>query len=426
MTPISRRAFLGQTALFGLGSTALGRMALAQDRIALHMATILPGRTGPDFIKASINEVIGTAARNGAMAADIGILSRVEAPLAPDLLFASSPTPDTALRAAERLVEAQNVKVLIGGVGEGQAEVLTEFANRTGVLFLNIGGSSDALRAAAGPTVFHVEASDAMYLDALAQLAVANGHQSWAVISDSTPRGQANAARAVIAAEKVGANVAGTVTAPPGVPVYYNELDQLREIGAPLVMILLDAYDQTPFLIQYEQEGHDTPTLLMPYPLTQTRDFIASLRRYAPGMSPRQRVALWDATDPAPAAADFNLQIRARYAGPADPGAWAAHAAIKIVTEAAAATQSNDPATLAAHLVAEGTRFDLGKGVDLSFRPWDRQLRQPLTVAEVDPDLEWKLLELSTHINIAQYQSSLPADLGAGDAALDQLGDGPV
>lgn len=426
MTMISRRALLGQSAAFGLGLTGLGQMAMAQDRIALHIATIFPGRTGVDFVKASINEVIGTAARNGATAADIGVIARAEAPLALDLMFASSPTPEAALRAGERLIEAQNVKVLIGGVGEGQAEVLTELANRTGVLFFNIGDSSDALRASGGPTVFHVEASDAMYLDALAQMAVANGHQSWSVISDNTPRGQANAARAALAAQKVGASIAGTVIAPPGVPVYYNELAELKDIGAGLVMILLDAYDQTPFLIQYEQEGFDTPTLLMPHPLTQTRDFIASLRRYAPQMSPPQRLALWDATDPAPAAADFNLQIRARYAGPADPSAWAAYAAVKITADAAAATQSNDPAVLAAYLVSEAARFDLSKGMDLSFRPWDRQLRQPLTVAEVDPDLEWKLLELSSQINIAQYKGMIPADLSGGDAALDLLGDMPA
>lgn len=424
MSPISRRSFLGQGAIFGLGLTALP--ALAQDRIALHMATVLPGRTGVDFIRASINEVIGAAARNGALAANIGVIPNAPAPLALDLIFASAPTPEAAIRAGERLVEAQGIKVLIGGVGEGQAEALTEVANRTGALFMNIGGSSDTLRAAGGPTVFHVEASDAMYLDALAQLAVAQGHKSWAVISDNTERGQSNAARAVLAAEKVGATVAGSVIAPPGIPVYYNELAQLQEIEADLVMVLLDAYDQTPFLIQYEQEGQSRPTLIMPYPLTQTRDYIASLRRHAPTLSPAQRVALWDATDPAPEAADFNLQIRARYAEPADPSAWAAYAAIKIVTDAAVATQSNDPAVLAAYMVTEDARFDLAKGVPLSFRPWDRQLRQPLAVTQVDPDLQWKLLEISTQINIAQYQGSLPADLTSGDAALDQLGDGPV
>lgn len=423
MTRLSRRQFMGRSTAFGLTLPALTTAAFAQDNLRLHMATVLPGRTGPEFIKASVNDVIGSAARNGALLADIDVVTRAEPPVSLDLLFASAPTPEAAIRAGERLVEAQGVKALIGGVGDGQAEVLAEIAARTGVIFMNIGGTADSLRQITAPTVFHIEASDAMYLDAMAQLAVADGQMTWAVVADSSPQGKEVSARLQIAADKVGATIAGMVETYEANPYYGNEVAALREISADVVFVLLDVYDQTAFLITCEEEGEARPFLTMPHPLTQTRDYIASARRHAAQANPRRRVALWDTTISDHGARNFNTGIRARYAEPADPTAWSAYAAVKILAQAAAATGSADPAVLAAYLVDPATSFDLSKGTPLSFRPWDRQLRQPLVRISVDQEVEWKLLDLSTHIDLAAFEGMLPADLTDGNAALDTLGD---
>jgi ABC transporter substrate binding protein (PQQ-dependent alcohol dehydrogenase system) len=57
---------------------------------------------------------------------------------------------------------------------------------------------------------------------------------------------------------------------------------------------------------------------------------------------------------------------------------YAAWAAVRSIGEAAARSSSTDPATIAAYL--RGDRFEFAgfKGLSLSYRPWDGQLRQPI------------------------------------------------
>jgi hypothetical protein len=53
---------------------------------------------------------------------------------------------------------------------------------------------------------------------------------------------------------------------------------------------------------------------------------------------------------------------------------------MKVLAEAALRARSTDAATLMRYLTSEETRFDGHKGVPLSFRQRDRQLRQPVYV----------------------------------------------
>lgn len=74
-----------------------------------------------------------------------------------------------AAGAAERLLREGGVAALIGGFDDDSARALSVFADRAGVLFLNVGSRADALRGAeCGRNLFHVEASDAMCAAALA------------------------------------------------------------------------------------------------------------------------------------------------------------------------------------------------------------------------------------------------------------------
>jgi ABC transporter substrate binding protein (PQQ-dependent alcohol dehydrogenase system) len=61
---------------------------------------------------------------------------------------------------------------------------------------------------------------------------------------------------------------------------------------------------------------------------------------------------------------------------------YAAWMAVRAIGEAAARSNSTDPATIVAFL--RGDRFELAafKGARLSFRPWDGQLRQPVLLAD--------------------------------------------
>lgn len=429
MTTINRRNFLaGATALATAG---LAAPALAQSNVppAIRIGTVFPARTGSSFIRASINDFIGSAGRIGALLADTQIGTTVGAEGSRlDILLSTSPTVDAAIRAGERLVETGDICALVGGVGEGQAEVLAEIAAQAQVPFFNIGETSDAFRrTAASPYLFHVEASDAMYLDAMGQLAAEQGYISWAVISDTDARGAALAARVERAAEKAECTIAGTIMVPPGLPVYFAEIDELAAIDADVIFVLVDYQDQFPLMVQMEEAGMTTPVLAFPHTITQTRDFIAASRSRLPILNPRHRVALWDTTNTEPGAEEFNLQVRARYAEPADPTAWAAYHAIKIVADTVLATGSTEADAMIAHLEDPQTTFDVAKGPGVSFRPWDHQLRQPLAMLEVDDEIVWRHLQLASRIDVARYTGSLPAGEPGDDVAqwLDTLGDGP-
>ncbi|MPN28645.1 hypothetical protein SDC9_176088 [bioreactor metagenome] len=67
-----------------------------------------------------------------------------------------------------------------------------------------------------------------------------------------------------------------------------------------------------------------------------------------------------------------------RHPGSAD---WAAWMAVKAVVEAVVRTENAPFPKLVAYLAGEDITLDGFKGNRLGFRPWDRQLRQPLLIA---------------------------------------------
>jgi branched-chain amino acid transport system substrate-binding protein len=430
MTFITRRRFvIGASATLGAGLLApsLARAAVPAE---IRIGTVFPVRTGTAFILGSVNDFIGTAGRVGALLADTQLGTQTEAQGSSlEILFAAAPTVETAIRAGERMVEAEGIHALIGGVGEGQAAALAEIAARAGIPFFNVGETSDAFRRDAfSPYTFHVEASDAMYLDAIGQLASQQEQKRWLVVSDDSEQGMALAARVDLAAEKSGCSIVGKIEVRTGGPVYYDAIDEMAAADADVIIILVNYQDFFALMVQMEDEGITTPVLTFPHTITQTRDFIAASRERLTVLSPHRHIALWETTRTEDGADDFNLQIQARYSEPADPTAWASFHAIKIMVESVLAVGSTDADAIAAHLEDPDTTFDVLKGVGVSFRPWDHQLRQPLALVEVNTDVVWREREIATKIDIASDAGSLPADEPGDDVAawLDTLGDGPA
>jgi ABC transporter substrate binding protein (PQQ-dependent alcohol dehydrogenase system) len=61
---------------------------------------------------------------------------------------------------------------------------------------------------------------------------------------------------------------------------------------------------------------------------------------------------------------------------------YAAWMAVRAIGEAATRTKSADPDTLVKYMHSDGFELAAFKGVKLSFRPWDNQLRQPILLAD--------------------------------------------
>ena len=224
----------------------------------------------------------------------------------------------------------------------------------------------------------------------------------------------------------LGGEEVGAASALVGEPFYGRQLNEARDAGADAILVLLSDTDQIVFVAQQESVGVVIPAVLFPHPNTQTRDYIAAVRQYAPVTNPHYRFALWDATLESDGAEAFNMGYIARWGDPADPPAWAAYHAIKIIYESISATGGTTGEDLVGFLENGGTEFDLLKGPGTSFRPWDHQLRQPLYLVRVDQEAVWDRLVPATRVAVAEYAATLPMeDAGNPIDRLDLIGDGP-
>ncbi|MGV8838665.1 MAG: ABC transporter substrate-binding protein [Bauldia sp.] len=431
MFKLSRRQLLaagGAAASAGL----LPFAARAQTTQRIHLGTVFPAATGLSTVRTSINDYPGTGGRNGAIIAESIIGEAANAAgHAFDVLLASSPSPESALRATERLIEAQGVVAIIGGVGAGQAEVISDVCEAARIPFFNVGNPNDALRGdSCRRYTFHIEPSAAMYLDAIATWGASQGYRRWFVVHENNPEGERLAQRAVAAIERHGAG--GEVAAAAGVdieqPVYVNEANAIGRAEADVLLLLVNPIDQIAFLNQIETFGFgDLPALTFPDAISQTRDYIASARLYAQINNPRYRFAAWDTTLTENGAAAFNQTYVNRWSEPTDPTGWASYHAVKILYETIVAVDSTDPDAIVDYLESPEAVFDVLKGPGVSFRPWDHQLRQPIEVIRVDQEAQWVRAEVQTRIAIAQAETELPAAVAGDDvvARLDTFGDGP-
>ncbi len=121
----------------------------------------------------------------------------------------------------------------------------------------------------------------------------------------------------------------------------------------------------------------------------------------------------WDASLERFGADTLNGRFRARFGRGMSADAWAGWMAIKVLWESALRAHATEVSALLDYLAREVTQFDGHKGVPLSFRTWDHQLRQPMYIVGVDKDRQRRV--------IAEVPASLPAEMSSRDA-LDLLG----
>ena len=97
------------------------------------------------------------------------------------------------------------------------------------------------------------------------------------------------------------------------------------------------------------------------------------------------RAEVWDPSLNRFGADTLNQRFLTRFHEPMTSRAWSAWFAVKVIWESALRQKSGDAGQIAQYLVRDTTQFDGHKGVPLSFRAWDHQLRQPLYVVGAGP-----------------------------------------
>jgi ABC transporter substrate binding protein (PQQ-dependent alcohol dehydrogenase system) len=118
-------------------------------------------------------------------------------------------------------------------------------------------------------------------------------------------------------------------------------------------------------------------------------------------------------------AGELNQRYADRARAPLDGHSWSSWFAVKIVSDAVLRARTAEPVALAQFLASARGVFDGHKGVPLSFRPWDHQLRQPLYVGTARP--------MANPDEVLELESQEPPRPATGesnvDSLLDELGE---
>jgi ABC-type branched-subunit amino acid transport system substrate-binding protein len=269
------------------------------------------------------------------------------------LLLKSESAPDAAAaaRAARALARGGAIAV-VGGDGPGVAEALRDVAAE-GPVVLNVGAPDDRLRnERCERRMFHLLPSVTMYVDALAQWAIGRRKLGrWTIEGDGSARGQEIEAAARRAVARQGGALVGA------------------DANADLVLLAVDEPAVRSALSRARGPGR---------PASAAVGGGVAARLALDEAAGFWAVAWHDELDRF-SARELNSRFRRRFGGPMTDTSWAAWAALKLVGEAVVRGGASDGAGLVTFLDG-APPFDGHKGAALTFRPWDRQLRQPLYV----------------------------------------------
>ena len=356
-----------------------------------------------------------------------------------ELLEAAARTPGEAAQQAQALV-GRDADVLLGGFDAGTALALSQFAAQHAILFFNVGAPDDRLRNEdCARYTFHVEASDAMYLDAVADwfirglafLVDENAPQgvriirraparAWFLITEDAPlyRARRDRLRAALEQRHWGGRIVGDL-AVTGRKGFAQAEGAIARVRPDLVFLLLSPARQLQFYSQYERGRLSVEVTGFPDPVTQTRTFFAALLRAAPQKARGGiRLVSWEPTFASIGGPQLAQRFFARWRHPLDGPAWTSWLAVKIVWDAFIHAGS-DPLALLRYLEGGGALFEGYQGIGMTFRPWDHQLRHPLMASRLaKPGGDESAL--------AEMVGQFPNVLAPGrDPArvLDQLGD---
>ena len=272
--------------------------------------------------------------------------------------------PDQAVAEAQRLVGEGIHYIVMAGDADSVLAVSDAVGDRA--LVMNALAADDRLRNDdCRPNLLHVVPSRAMMTDALAQFLVWKKWREWVLIHGSHPEDLLLAESYRRAARKFGAKIveerifedtggarrtdSGHVQVQKQIPVFTQRMDDHDVIVAADEADVFAAY--------------------LPYQTWNPRPVAGSA-----GLRPatfHPALEAWGATQ-------FQRRFERtanRYTRPLDYQVWLA---LRVLGEVVSRTNSYDPAVMKAFLLSPDFELAAFKGVKVTFRPWNGQLRQPI------------------------------------------------
>lgn len=231
-------------------------------------------------------------------------------------------------------------------------------------LAFNVAAPEDALRRElCEPSVVHVLPSNAMRADALLQHLVSRKWREILLLEGPEPDDATFSAAVQRSAKKLGVRIAAHTKFKLG-----NDPRE-RDLNNPA---LLTAINRDYDVVVVADRGLEMARQL-PFRTVRPRPVAGAL-----GLEPVAWHWTWDRHG----GPQLNGRFQSKSGGlRMDTADWAAWISIKMISEAVLRTSSTQIEQLRKHILLQADGFDGAKGLAVSVRPWDQQLRQPMMLA---------------------------------------------
>jgi ABC transporter substrate binding protein (PQQ-dependent alcohol dehydrogenase system) len=263
-----------------------------------------------------------------------------------------------AARAAAQAAEKAGGNLLVVNLPPAWSAAV---ASAVKVPVLNVGASADALRETeCAANLYHLLPSDRMRADALAQALTARRWTNVLVLNGASPDDATRSATALASMKRYGLKTVAVK------PFKLSTDPRERALGNLTLLTTGLAYD---VVWVVDSDGEFARSL--PYNTALAR----------PVVGDGGLVALaWQAQFERFGAPQVSRRFSKAAKRPMTDHDWAAWMAGKAIVAAATGSPKADPASVNKALLA--ANLDGSKGVAMQFRPWDRQLRQPLLLTD--------------------------------------------
>jgi ABC transporter substrate binding protein (PQQ-dependent alcohol dehydrogenase system) len=273
---------------------------------------------------------------------------------------------EAALSASLQQLQNDKVAYWVLDLPDALMPQALQAANKAGVLAINASSPLDALRAQScgSVPVLHTYPSQSMLADALAQFLAAKSWKQVLVLQGAKP-GDALLIQAwQRAGKRYGLKTTETKT--------FKLSGDPRERDAANPKLLTSERNHEVVAV-WDSEGEFARSLV--YATQWPRPVIGSS-----GLTPLAWHAQWERYG----GPQLNRRFVKLAQRPMTGQDWAAWMGIKTLVTAWVAEPKGSPASLAARLRSGQVQVDGFKGIPLSYRAWDGQLRQPVLLAHAD------------------------------------------
>lgn len=282
-------------------------------------------------------------------------------------LTAKTLAPDQAAAEAFRALHGQGVRLFLVNLAADDLIALAAMPEAADSLLFNIGAGDDRLRVDdCRANLLHTAPSRAMLADALAQYLAWKRWTRWFLVTGKGAEDRAYAAALERAAQRFGGKIverkdwtfdAGAQRTDTG---HFNEqqaVNAFTQVGDYDILLVADEADSFGEYLSYRS--------YLPRPVGGTQGLVATA---------------WSGVFEQWGATQFQRRFHAengRWMTPLDYAAWLA---VRSIGESATRTNAADPRALRAHMLSPEFKLAAFKGVPVTYRDWNGQLRQPLLI----------------------------------------------